>query len=222
VAKGEPGCGFPAPWSVYRWLPGEPLPHAHIGDYEQLAEDLAGFLNALQQISTDGGPRWGEHSFNRGGPLSVWDQETQTAVSTVDRYIIDSQAVLTVWRAALNATWRGAPVWLHGDITGSNLLVRQQRLDAVIDFGCAAIGDPACDLAVAWTLFEGSSRRRFRSAVNADNAMWARARGWALWKALIQIARQAPNDAARTGTRFGWRWSAERVLSQVIEDFAPP
>jgi aminoglycoside phosphotransferase (APT) family kinase protein len=76
-------------------------------------------------------------------------------------------------------------VWFHGDIASGNLLVRDGRLSAVIDFGTSGVGDPACDLVIAWTFFSGDSRSAFRDAVQQDTATWARARGWALWKALI-------------------------------------
>jgi aminoglycoside phosphotransferase (APT) family kinase protein len=93
--------------------------------------------------------------------------------------------VLAVWDTALAADWRGPPVWVHGDVTAGNLLVQGGRLSAVIDFGCCGVGDPACDLAVAWTYLEGEAREAFRAALPLDAETWARARGWTLWKALI-------------------------------------
>jgi len=120
-----------------------------------------------------------------------------------------------VWDAALAAEWAGPDVWVHGDITGSNLLLRDDRLCAVIDFGCAAVGDPACDLTAAWTMFEGSSRERFMETLPFDEGTWARARGWALWKALIEIPGRPLDDPGRTGERFGWRWDAVGVVGQL-------
>ena len=58
---------------------------------------------------------------------------------------------------------------MHGDITNSNLLVQNGRLSAVLDFGCSAVGDPACDLAIAWTFFAGESREAFRDALALDD-----------------------------------------------------
>ena len=107
-----------------------------------------------------------------------------------------------MWEDALAATWRGKPVWVHGDVAASNLLVRNGRLGAVIDFGSSGIGDPACDVTIAWTLFSGESREAFRAALPVDAATWARGRGWALWKALITFAGNLnidPGEARRRG-----------------------
>ena len=87
-------------------------------------------------------------------------------------------------------------MWVHGDVAAGNLLVADGRLAGVIDFGSAAVGDPACDLVIAWTLFEGDGRAAFRAAAPADAGTWARARGWALWKALLTIAAGGPDAPA--------------------------
>jgi len=98
-------------------------------------------------------------------------------------------AATAMWEAALAATRDGPPVWFHGDVAPGNLVVRDGRLAAVIDFGCSGVGDPACDLVIAWTYLDAPARAAFRDALGLDDACWARARGWALWKALIVLAR---------------------------------
>ena len=80
-------------------------------------------------------------------------------------------------------------MWVHGDVAQTNLLVKNGRLSGVIDFGCVAVGDPSCDLVIAWTFFDPATRREFRSALALDQSTWARARGWASWKALITLAQ---------------------------------
>ena len=107
---------------------------------------------------------------------------------------------------------------MHGDITNSNLLVQNGQLCAVLDFGCSAVGDPACDLAIAWTFFAGESREAFRSALAFDEGTWARGRGWALWKALITHAKLVRSDAQTDDAahRFGWRLSSRGVLDEVL------
>ncbi len=217
IVKGVPGCGFPRPWSVYRWLEGEPAAIVGIQDLDRFADDLAHFLGALQQIDPHDGPPAGAHSFNRGGPVHAWDAQTRAVIDALGDDI-DARGAAEVWDAALSAPWSRPDVWVHGDVTGSNLLVADDRLCGVIDFGCSAVGDPACDLTAAWTMFESSSRTIFREQLPLDPATWSRARGWALWKALIEIPGRPVDDPARAGARFGWRRDAYGVIAEVITD----
>jgi aminoglycoside phosphotransferase (APT) family kinase protein len=94
------------------------------------------------------------------------------------------------------------------------------RLAAVIDFGCAAAGDPACDLVMAWTFFSHESRDAFRSGLDFDDTTWTRARGWALWKALATLAhdKQGGQHANVAARRMGWRWGATDVITALLAD----
>jgi aminoglycoside phosphotransferase (APT) family kinase protein len=126
-----------------------------------------------------------------------------------------------VWEAALEATWHGPSVWIHGDVTAANLLVVDGRLSAVVDFGCSSVGDPACDLTIAWTFFFGDSRKVFRDRMPLDEGTWARGRGWALWKALITLVKALNEDEVQpdlASLRFGWRLSARHVIEEVLAD----
>jgi len=187
LAIGAPGEGYPWPWQVLRWIEGETAAAAPAADLTRFALDLAGFLAALQRIDATDGPAAGPHSFWRGGPLATYDAETRAAIAALgDR--IDATAATAMWEAALAARWDGPPVWVHGDVAPGNLIVRDGRLAAVIDFGCSAVGDPACDLVIAWTCLDAPARAAFRAALPLDEATWTRAAGWALWKALIVLA----------------------------------
>ncbi len=200
LAKGVPGFGYPWPWSVYRWLPGEHAETAGITDRSEFAADLAGFLATLYRIDPSGGPRPGEHNFFRGGSLAVYDSETHEAMAALDGEI-DAARAGEVWQAALGATWHGPPVWVHGDVSPTNLLVDSGRLSAVIDFGSSAVGDPACDTGIAWTFLSGESRRTFRALLPVDDATWVRGRGWVLWKSMIVLVgalKNDPEDARQT------------------------
>jgi aminoglycoside phosphotransferase (APT) family kinase protein len=216
VARGEPALGFPRPWSVYRWLPGEVATVSRVRDLPQFAADLADFLAALHRIDATDGPRAGAHSFFRGGPLATYDGETRAAIASLDA-VIDRRSATRTWEGALAASADERPVWVHGDIVASNLLVVDGRLAAVIDFGCCAVGDPACDLAIAWTFFDAESRSVFRERLLVDDGTWNCGRGWALWKALITLAKDpaGADDAAR---RMGWRAGARTVILAVLAD----
>jgi aminoglycoside phosphotransferase (APT) family kinase protein len=145
VALGRPAAGFPWPWSVYRWIEGEPACLGRVADLTAFAADLAGFLAALYAIDAGGGPPPGLHSAFRGGPLMTWDEQARTSIDLLAEDI-DARAAIGVWEAALASPWQQRPVWVHGDVAASNLLLSGGALRAVIDFGCAAAGDPACDL----------------------------------------------------------------------------
>ena len=186
VAEGRPSGLCPWPWSVRRWLPGRTVSRAAVGTDPRFAGDLARFLVALQRIDAADGPAAGPQSFHRGSDLAVYDEQTRHSIDLLgDRIPADAVAV---WEAARGSPWGGEPVWFHGDVAAGNLLTDAGRLSAVIDFGTCGVGDPACDLVPAWTLFEGAAREEFRTGVDAPGDTWARARGWALWKALITAA----------------------------------
>jgi len=200
LAKGTPGCGFPRPWSVYRWIDGAPATAAAIADLPQFAADLADFLTALYLIDPVGGPPPGTHNFFRGGPLTVYDGETRDELQALEGHI-DTALAAEVWQAALDATWDGSEVWFHGDAQPGNLLLDHGRLSAVLDFGTCGVGDPACDTTIAWTFLSGTSSRVFRERLPVDSATWVRGRGWAIWKAmkvLVGALKTDPQDAAFT------------------------
>ena len=210
LAKGGPGRGFPRSWSVYRWIDAEPATTENIADMAVFAADLAGFLGALYRIDPAGGPGPGPHNFFRGGPVAVYDGETRDALAAL-RGHIDTVLAAEVWDAALRAAPPGPPVWFHGDAQPGNLLVRDGRLSAVIDFGTSGVGDPACDTTIAWTFFSGESSRVFREGLPFDEATWVRGRGWAIWKAMIVLVsalENDPGDAAYTA----------RVIEAVLAD----
>jgi aminoglycoside phosphotransferase (APT) family kinase protein len=217
IVRGLPGCGFPRPWSVYRWLPGRPATAGPVDGRTAFASDLADFLRALRAADASEGPPAGGHSFHRGGPLATYDSETRATINDLADEI-DVGAATAVWDLAVSTHWEYPPVWVHGDVTPSNLLVVDGRLSAVIDFGCCAVGDPACDTAMAWTVFSGESRHAFVSGMDLDEATWHRGRGWALWKALItrRDRRRAGPGAADPAARFGWRLDAGDTIAEIL------
>ena len=194
LAIGEPGAGYPWRWSVYRWIDGETVVTASNVDRSQLASELARFLAKLQSLDAAAGPAPGAHNFHRGGALSIYEEQTRRALAALTEEI-DAARATGIWDEALATSWERAPVWIHGDVAAGNLLLKDGRLTAVIDFGCCAVGDPACDLIAAWTIFDTSSADIFRSGLPLDPATWQRARGWALWKALITLVDEVQAGA---------------------------
>lgn len=194
VAIGEPGEGYPWGWSIYRWLEGDTAAASPMTDLRDVAVSLAQFLIALQTIDSSNGPLPGPQNWYRGGELRTYDTETRQAIALL-KGRIEGDLAAKVWEEAIATTWNRSPVWVHGDISAGNLIVRDGRLSSVIDFGTLSVGDPACDLAIAWTFFKGESREVFRSMLPFDSGTWARGRGWALWKALIVAAGLTETNA---------------------------
>jgi aminoglycoside phosphotransferase (APT) family kinase protein len=197
LAIGEPASGYPWRWSIYRWIEGDIAAPERIGELSDFATRLAEFLIALHRIDPTDGPPPGPHNFYRGGSLITYDAATRQAIAAL-KGRIDADAATEVWETALVNTWDRPPVWVHGDVSAGNLLVQAGRLSAVIDFGMLGVGDPACDLAIAWTLFETESRKTFRALLPLDPGTWARGRAWALWKALILAAGLTAGQADET------------------------
>jgi aminoglycoside phosphotransferase (APT) family kinase protein len=212
LAKGEPDEGFRFHWSVYEWIDGDPAGIDTIGNLTDFADSLATFLVALRHVDPTGGPEPGLHNWFRGGSLQVYDPQTQRAIEALDGRI-PLGPVTEIWQSALRASWDCRPVWFHGDVAAGNLLVRAGTLAAFIDFGTCGVGDPACDVAIAWTLMSGASRETFRARLDVDPGTWARGRGWALWKALIVYAGAPQRDHAAAV-------EAKRVIDEILTEYA--
>ncbi|MFF2044354.1 aminoglycoside phosphotransferase family protein [Kitasatospora sp. NPDC058170] len=182
LGQGVPGEGFGSPWSVYRWLDGRDLFDEPLVELRDAAVRLGRFVAALRSVDATGAPP----SF-RGGPLGPNDEEVRAAIRDLGADgIVDATAATAAWEDVLRLPqWQGPPVWLHGDLQPGNLLARQGRLSAVIDFGGVGSGDPACDMMAAWTLLTPGTRELFRAEAGLDDATWARGRGWALCFGLV-------------------------------------
>lgn len=115
------------------------------------------------------------------------DAATRAAIESC-RGLADITALRAIWDDALAApAWDGAPVWIHGDIHIGNLLTQGGRITGIIDWGCLGMGDPACDLTIAWSMLDRESREIFRSGLDIDDATWIRGRAWAISVAVIAL-----------------------------------
>jgi aminoglycoside phosphotransferase (APT) family kinase protein len=187
LAIGEPGEGYPWRWTVVPWLRGENATPERVADPLRVATTLGEFVAALHRIDVAGAPQPGMTNSGRGVPLADRDGAVRAAIGQLGDEL-DATAVTDAWESALAApVWDRPPVWLHGDLQAGNLLAHDGVLSAVIDFGCLAVGDPACDAMVAWTYFSGVARDVFRETLPLDDATWARGRGWALSVGVIAI-----------------------------------
>ena len=214
VALGGPGEGYESVWSVYGWLDGESAATAPLDDPADAATALGWFVVALRSVDATDGPRPSADNYGRGCPLALRDDGTRQAIAELTG-TIDTDAATAAWETALaTPVWAASPVWLHGDLMPGNLLVDRGRLHAVIDFGGVGVGDPACDLQIAWNFFAGASRDAYRDAVEVDDDTWARGRGWALSVALLQLPYYATSNPAMARVA---RFTIDAVLADAAE-----
>ncbi len=180
LRKGNPTNEYPHSWSIYNWIEGSNPNINNVSEF--VVQEIALFINALHKVDLPNGPL-----SNRGVPLKEKDKETRKAISELAD-MIDTKIVTEIWENALKIPeWSKPPVWIHGDLSLGNLLIKNNQLTAVIDFGNLGMGDPACDLIIAWNLLPAHLRKLFRSKLEIDDATWQRGKGWALSIALIQL-----------------------------------
>lgn len=184
LAQGRPSDDYPWFWEIHTWVEGETVAVGQI-DAIRAARDLAALVAAIQRVTPAGAPP------GRGIPLAERDNEIRYWLARFD----GDPTVTAEWERALAARpWDGPPVWHHGDLEMRNWLVRDGRISGVIDWACMGVGDPACDVMVAWKLHSPAARDAFRDALPTDDATWERARGWALSQAVAILAYYTPEN----------------------------
>ncbi|MBP7709597.1 MAG: aminoglycoside phosphotransferase family protein [Rickettsiales bacterium] len=204
IALGQPCDYYPWHWSIYSWIDGVSANSISLDDeaLKIIAFELATFLKQLHKINTDNAPHARAHNFFRGAHPSIYDAEARQALAKLNLPDV-------IWQKALKSKWNKNLVWIHGDLAAGNILLKNNHLAGVIDFGGMAVGDPACDLTIAWTLFKNESRKIFCQNLNLDEDTWSRARGWALWKAAIELVKAESENSPKAK-----EWSS--ILNEIL------
>ncbi len=212
LKMGSPSKDFPFPFSIYKWLKGESVNSLDLNAHslESIALELAQFLKELQSIDTVEGPAPGLHNWYRGEHISVYDEGARTQIAQLDG-VIDSNKALKLWDAASQTKWSNDSVWIHGDFATGNILMHNGKLSGIIDFGGLGIGDPACDLVIAWTFLKGKSRKMFIEKMSLDADTWLRAKAWALWKATFELCNSQDKADA-------YALKQEQLIRNLLEE----
>lgn len=213
---GERSQRFPRPWIVTTWVPGTPADRAPVTRGAEAADTLAAFLSALHQPA----PAQAPAGRSRGGPLAVAADAFASYLSAAMGLglISDPDAVRAIWDDAVAAPpWAGPPLWLHGDLHPANVLTAGGTYCGVIDFGDLYAGDPAGDLAAAWTLLPDGADVRFLQAYRpaADAATLRRARGCAVIRGLVCLLIEDAGDHGRPGGKSTWGPPARAALRRL-------
>lgn len=204
--KGHAHPTYPSSWVISQWNDGVNPPFEQENEYGLLAQDLGHFINKFQRLDLAHGPL-----SRRGVPLNQLDQQTKRALDELQGEI-DCHKVANLWDQLISIPlWPHDPVWIHGDLLPGNILIQDNRLKAVIDFSDVGIGDPACDLIIAWALLNPPSRKIFQTTLeNKDENTWQRGRGWALSIALIMLPYYKNTNPAFASL-------ARRMIKHVVE-----
>ena len=211
VARGQASPDYPAPWSINAWIEGATYREDAVTDWDAFVQALTTFVHALQSIDITGAPTPGRHNFGRGAPLATRDLRVRAALDAAASWL-DIDAARAAWdEDSRSPEWPGPPRWIHGDIHANNILLSDGRLHAVIDFGGLGVGDPACELALAWRLLPSRARPQFRTLIGPDVATWRRARAWALSISLMEVLHYRTSNPVLTAI-------AVRTIGEVLRD----
>lgn len=211
LAEGQPTADYPASWGVLRWLEGDTPVEGHLTEAGLLAADLAAFLRAIWRVDlskvnlADGPPAY------RGGPLADEQEFTLGAIAQAHG-LIDTAAARSIWDNAMQLpAWDGPNTLIHADMMPGNILTRNGRLAAVLDFAASGLGDPSLDLIVAWMLLPDHVRPAFRKATGVDDATWLRGRARALSMALGHLNYYQDTNAVMAD-------NARYTITEVLAD----
>lgn len=205
---GKPSQEYQLPWSIRHWLGGETWENTKVLDNSSLARNFGEILVELRSIPADISLSAGKHSFYRGCHPSAYGDEVIESLRRMGDPTKSKQC-MKIWQRGMASAWSNAPVWFHGDMAVGNVLMKGDKVSALIDFGTCGVGDPACDFTIAWTYFDASTRQHFRKAAKIDDDTWHRAKAWALWKALVSINGLSGPDTDGVQAR---------ALGEVIDD----
>ncbi|MCY7343962.1 MAG: aminoglycoside phosphotransferase family protein [Pseudonocardia sp.] len=209
VALGEPGAGYPIPWSVQTWLPGVAATDEDPGESVTFAHDLAEFIRGGREIDTRGRAF---HGSGRGGELRSHDAWMATCFERSGQ-LLDVPRLRRIW-TAMRALPRSADdVMTHGDLTPGNVLVSHGRLAAVIDVGGLGPADPALDLVGAWHVLEVGPRRALRDGLGCDDLEWERGKAWAFEQSMGAVWYYVESNPAMS-------LMGQRTLQRIVTDIS--
>ncbi len=209
LAIGEPGAGYPLPWSVFTWLPGDPATADNCSRSDVFATDLAEFILAVRAIDTRGRTYDGN---GRGGELGSYDEWIELCLTNSEG-LLDVSTLRAIWDQIRVLPRGDSPdVMNHGDLIPPNVLIVDSRLAGVLDVSGFAAADPALDLVSAWHLLDDHRRELLRTYLGCDDDEWQRGRGWAFQQAMGAVWYYVDSNPVMSN-------NCRRTLERIQADF---
>ena len=207
VGLGEPSSLYPCHWAIHNWINGDCYDANKITYSRDIISELVNFIGELHSIDLiENAPRAGRK------PLSELNSLTVDAL-TNSKAEIDYQKAAAIWKMLVDTPlWDNKPVWIHADLLKPNILVNDNHINGIIDFGSAGIGDPAFDIIPAWAVFDKESRYIFRNKLNVSDTIWDRACAYALHQAALIIPYYRK-------TNQGFVQTAIDTINEIIKDY---
>ncbi|MEM9387900.1 MAG: aminoglycoside phosphotransferase family protein [Pseudomonadota bacterium] len=193
VHCGKPQGSYPYHWTLQRWLPGV------TANVSVPAADQAGVLvHFLQALHRQPLPSHPPRNRLRDCRLAGKDPAVQSRLVTLrESGVSVSPAIEAIWRRGLATAIDVPRSLIMGDLHSQNVLVRDSKLAAVIDWGDLCVGDPATDLASIWCLLPTpASRQVALTEYAATESTIARAMAWAAFFGLVFVHRGLAGSAA--------------------------
>jgi len=207
VALGEPGAGYPLPWSVQTWVPGTVATDEDPGESITFARDLAEFIHGVRAIDTRGRTFSGR---GRGGELRSHDAWMETCFERSE-HLLDVPQLRRTWAAMRVLPRTARDVMTHGDLIPGNVLVCGGRLAGVIDVGDLGPADPALDLVGAWHLLEARPRQALRDDLDCTDLEWERGKAWAFEQSMGAVWYYVESNPAMS-------LMGQRTLHRIMAD----
>ena len=199
VAIGEPGAGYPLPWSVQTWIPGTTASQEDSSTSADFAHDLARFIDQVRAIDVRGRPFSGN---GRGGDLRSHDEWMDVCFEQSEP-LSDVSWLRRTWARLRDLPRESSDLMTHGDLTPGNVLVANGRLAGILDVGGLGPADPALDLVSAWHLLDTGRSELLREDLRCDELEWERGKAWAFVQAMgaIWYYRSSNPPMSRMGLR---------------------
>lgn len=174
---GRPNEHYPWTWVIMPWFEGNSFLDADLNLSQ--VNKLVLFLKKLHSVNSNGAP---SNPF-RDVPLSGKDKDVQQQLNELNSKLITvPEKIKELWQSLTEVQIDSPPCLIHGDLHPGNVLIKNEQIEAIVDWGDITIGDPATDLASLWMLIKDPAlRTQAFNEYGATQNLINRSKGWAIF-----------------------------------------